>query len=289
MVGTLLSFTFMAVAVRQLHAANIPTFEMLTWRSAIGLIIVLCLAWRFGWHLIKTQQPKLQVARNIVHFGGQSTWMYGIALLPLAEVFAIEFTIPIWVAIFAVSFLGERFSRGRLIAVTFGFAGILVILKPGLEVIDHGAFIVLGSAIFFATAITCTKKLVSTDSPLTVLFFMCLIQLPMGLIPATFYLVMPEWYPENFAWVMPQGIEWLYLLIVALMGLSAHYCESHAFRYADATVVVPMQFLRLPLIAVVGYMFYEEALELTVLAGAVLIFSGNYYNIRLETARITRD
>ena len=271
MTGTLLSFTFMAVAVRELHVAKIHTFEMLAIRSMIGLVVVLCVASYFGWHLIKTHQPKLQIGRNIVHFGGQSSWMFGISLLPLVEVFAIEFTIPIWVALLAMFFLGERMTRGRLIAITAGFLGILVILQPGLEIIDVGAFVVLGSAICFASAITCTKKLVATDSPVAVLFFMCLVQLPLGLIPALFF------------WVTPEGIEWVLLLIVGLTGLSAHFCEAHAFRHADATVVIPLQFLRLPLIAVVGFMLYDEALELTVLAGAILIFSGNYYNIRLET------
>ena len=273
MSGTLLSFTFMAIAIRELHAAEIHTFEMLAMRSIVGLAIVLVVAWRFGWHLIRTQQLKLQIGRNIVHFGGQSTWMYGLSLLPLAEVFAIEFTIPIWVAILAVCFLGERITKSRLIAIGFGFAGILVMLKPGLEVIDSGAFVVMASAFFFGLAITSTKKLVTTDGPLAVLFFMCLIQLPMGLIPAV------------FVWITPQGIEWLFLLFIGLMGLSAHYCEAHAFRHADATVVIPLQFLRLPLIAIVGFFLYKETLDWTVLLGALMIFGGNYYNIRQEAGR----
>jgi len=276
MFGTLLSFTFMAIAIRELHAVEIHTFEILAVRSMVGLAIVIFVAWRFGWHLIRTQQWKLQVGRNIVHFGGQSTWIYGLSLLPLAEVFAIEFTIPIWVAILAVLFLGEPITKGRLIAIGLGFAGILVILKPGLEIVDSGAFVVMASAFFFGVSITCTKKLVTTDAPLAVLFFMCLVQLPMGLIPAT------------FVWVTPQGIEWMYLLIVGLMGLSAHYCEAHAFRHADATVVIPLQFLRLPLIAVVGFLFYQEGLDWAVFVGAMMIFSGNYYNIRQEAGRSSK-
>lgn len=273
MMGTLMSFVFMAIAIRELHAAGINTFEMLAMRSIIGLTIVLLVAWKFGWHLIQTQQLKLQIGRNIVHFGGQSTWMYGLSLLPLAKVFAIEFTIPIWVAILAVLFLGERMTLGRLIAISFGFAGILLIAPPGPDILHSGALVVLAAAFFFGSAITCTKKLVTTDAPLAVLFFMCLVQLPMGLIPAL------------FVWVTPQGIEWIYLLIVGLTGLSAHYCEAQAFRHADATIVIPIQFMRLPLIAVVGFYLYQEALEWTVFVGALLIFGGNYYNIRQEMRR----
>lgn len=273
MMGTLLSFVFMAIAIRELHLAGINTFEMLAVRSIVGLIIVLCIAWWFGWHLIQTQQLKLQIGRNIVHFGGQSTWMYGLSLLPLAKVFAIEFTIPIWVAILAVLFLRERMTKGRLVAVGFGFGGILIIAPPDTEILQSGALIVLAAAFFFGSAITCTKKLVTTDGPLAVLFFMCLIQLPMGLVPAL------------FVWVTPQGIGWLYLIVVGLMGLSAHYCEAHAFRHADATVVIPLQFLRLPLIAIVGFYLYQESLDWTVFLGALLIFGGNYYNIRQEFRR----
>ena len=271
MTGTLLSFTFMAIAVRELHTAQIHTFEILAVRSIIGLFIVLLVAWRFGWDLLKTEQPMLQFGRNIFHFGGQSTWIYGISLLPLVEVFAIDYTIPIWVAILAVFFLGEKMTRGRWTAIGLGFAGIVVMLRPGVEIIDAGAFVVLASAFFFGVSITCTKKLVSTDSPICILFFMCLIQLPMGLIPAT------------FVWVIPQGIEWFYLCAIGVMGLSAHFCEANAFRFADATVVIPLQFLRLPLIAVAGFFLYDEALELLVLFGALMIFSGNYYNIRCES------
>lgn len=274
MMGTLLSFMLMAVAVRQLHGSGIHTFEILAVRSAIGLLVIGCIVARYGRHLIRTAQPKLQVGRNIVHFGGQFTWTYGIKLLPLASVFAIEFTIPIWVGLLAVFLLGERLTRARIVAMACGFAGILLILKPGIEIIDPGAFVVLASAICFGCAITATKKLIGTDSPLTVIFFMCLVQLPLGLVPAL------------FLWVTPQGIDYLWLLLVGLTGLSAHYCEASAFRHADATVVVPLQFLRLPLIAIVGFLFYREPMDLWVLAGALLIFGGNYYGIRAEGRRV---
>jgi drug/metabolite transporter (DMT)-like permease len=276
MTGTLVSFMLMAVAVRELHEANIHTFEMLLIRSIIGIVVVVAVAWHLGFHVLRTSQPKLQIGRNIVHYGGQATWVYGLSLLPLAEVFALEFTVPIWVAIFAIVFLGERINRGRLIAIILGFLGVLVILKPGVDIIDPGAFVVLACAIFFGGAITCTKKLVQTDTPLAVLFFMVMIQTPLGLVPTLFLWVTPEWH----------DVPWL--IVLGLTGLSAHFCEAHAFRYADATVVIPLQFLRLPLIAIIGFIFYEEGLELVAFFGAALIFSGNYYNIRLEHRRERR-
>lgn len=274
MVGTLFSFMLMAVAVRQLHAAGIHSFQIVAFRSMIGLAIILCIVGWYGRHLIRTAQPKLQVGRNIIHFGGQFSWVYGIKLLPLAWVFAIEFTIPIWVALLAIFLLGERMTQSRLVAIIAGFAGILLIVQPGVEAIEPGVFVMLFSAICFGCAITATKQLVSTDTPLAVIFYMCLVQLPLGLIPAL------------FLWVAPQGPDYLWLLLVGLTGLSAHYCEASAFRYADATVVVPLQFLRLPLIAIIGYFLYQEPLDFLVLAGAALIFGGNYYGIRAEGRRL---
>ena len=269
MVGTLTSFMAMAVAVREL-SDTLQSFEILFFRSLIGLLLLLPLLPKYGATAWKTRRLKLHMVRNIFHFGGQFGWVYGIALLPLAEVFAIEFTIPIWAAILAVIFLGERMNAGRIIAIVLGFAGILVILRPGAEIINPAAFVVLGCAVCFASAHAGTKSLSATDSPLAILFLMSVIQLPMSVIPAYLQWVTPGW--NDAGW----------LLILGGSGLTAHYCFTRAFQLADATIVIPMDFLRLPLIAVVGFLFYNEAIEAATLTGAAMIFVGNYYSIFRE-------
>ena len=266
MTGTLLSFTVMAIAVREL-SGEIHSFEIMLFRSIGALIILLPIVLRVGKPIWRTAHIKLQFSRNLVHFGAQLGWITGIGLLPLAEVFAIEFTAPIWATILAVLFLGERLNRGRIVALVFGFTGILVILRPGMAVIDTGAFAVLGAAVGFAIVLTVTKFLTRTDSPLTILLYMTIIQFPLGVILSA------------FVWTTPDLLQLFWLLTVGAVGLSAHYCTANALSLADQTIVVPMDFMRLPLIVLVGYALYSESTELLVLAGAGLIFAGNYYSI----------
>ncbi len=267
MSGTLVSFALMAVAVREL-SDTMQSFEILFFRSLVGLVIVLILVLRRGPGSVRTSRPGLQIIRNVVHFGGQLGWVYGIALLPLAEVTAIEFTTPVWTAILAVLFLGEKLNRGRVVAIVLGLSGILVILRPGIEIVQLAALIVLASAICFASTHIFTKKLTVTDTPLAILFYMTVVQLPLGLVPAL------------TGWVPPTLADAPWLVALGASALTAHYCLARAFRLADATIAVPMDFLRLPLVAFVGFLLYAEEFEVAVLAGAVLIFAGNYYNIR---------
>ena len=271
MSGTLISFVVMAVAVREL-SASMQSFEILFFRSAVGLILVLAvaLAGPAGLARLRTRQPVLQVLRNVFHFGGSAGWVYGISALPLAVVTAIEFTTPVWVAMLAVVFLRERLNRGRAVAIVLGFAGVLVILRPGLEVVHPAALIVLAGAFGYGTSHTATKKLIRTDSPLAVLFYMTVVQIPLGLVPAL------------FQWTAPRAVDTPWILVVGLAGLTAHYCIARAFLLADAIIVVPMDFLRLPLVALVGLAVYGETFAFAIVAGALMIFSGTYYSIYRE-------
>lgn len=272
MSGTLVSFTLMAVAVRQLEGAMHP-FEIMVFRSFGALLFLAPFVLRLGRSAFATARPGLQLFRNSVHFAAQLGWVTGVILLPLAEVFAIEFTTPIWATLMAVLFLGERLNRGRIVAVGMGFLGILVILRPGAAPIDIGALAVLGAAVGFAVTLTTTKSLTRTDSAITILLYMSLLQLPIGALLAA------------FVWVTPNAIQLFWLLMVGAVGLTAHYCTARALALADATIVVPMDFMRLPLIVLVGYLLYAETADPLVLLGAAMIFGGNYYSIRREQRR----
>jgi len=276
MMGALASFVGMAIAGRELTAAGIGIFEILLLRSLMGLVIVSALLMRSGWAQISARRLGLHVVRNVGHFGGQFGWFYGIAMIPLAEVFAIEFTTPMWTAIIAALLLGERMTRPRLLAIALGIAGVLIMLRPGLAVIHPAALAVLGAAVCYAMSHVLTRKLASTESALAILFYMTVIQLPLALIPAAMH------------WVTPPPALWLWLAVVGATGLSAHYCMTRALRLADATVVVPMDFLRLPLIAVAGAVFYGEQLDWFVIAGAAVMVVGNLGNILAERARSAR-
>jgi drug/metabolite transporter (DMT)-like permease len=253
MLGTLLSFCLMAVGVREL-SGDIHTLQMLFFRSVIGLCVIGCiLLWHKQATLVKTQRFKLHTTRNIFHFLGQFGWFVGIGLMPLANVFALEFTAPIWTLLIASIFLGESLTRKKVTALMLALTGVLVILKPGSELFDPASFIVLAAAFSYAVSYVSTKALTSTEHVLTILFFMNLIQLPMSL-PFSFYY-----------WVTPDTTQLAWLLVIGLTALTAHYCMTHAMKLADASTVVMMDFLRLPLIIVVGVVLYQEAFQFSIL------------------------
>jgi drug/metabolite transporter (DMT)-like permease len=267
MSGALLSFTAMALSGRAL-SVELTTFQILFFRSVVGLAVVVLLIMRAGGAHVRTRARGTHLVRNLAHFGGQYGWFYGLAHIPLAEVFAIEFTMPIWTALLALPMLGERISRGRMVAIALGFVGILIILRPGTGTFSPAALAVLGGAICYAVSHIYTKKLSGTDSPLAILFFMTAIQLPLGLIPA-----LPNW-----TW--PSTGLWPWVALVALGALSAHYCLTRALKLADATAVVTMDFLRLPLIALLGLVLYREALNPAVIAGACVVLAATWINFR---------
>ena len=270
--GAMLSFAVMAVAAREL-LRTMGSFETLFLRSLVSFVLVLAILPRFGLGVLRTRRFGLHMVRNVLHFGGQYAWVYAIATLPLATVFAIEFTMPVWTALLAMLILGERLNRGRIVMLALGLAGILVILKPGFAIVEPGALAMLAGSFAYASMNIATKRLAERDSAFAILFYMSAIQLPLGLVPA-----LPQW-------VTPGTADLPWIVAIGAAGLSSHYCLTRALRIADAMLVVPVDFLRLPLIAVVGMLFYGEPLELSIMLGAAVIFAGTYYSIRRESLR----
>jgi drug/metabolite transporter (DMT)-like permease len=270
MVGTLLSFSAMAIGVREL-LDTLGTFEVLFFRSLVSLLMVLAVLPRYGVAALRTRKFGIHVVRNLLHFSGQFAWVYAIGVLPLATVFAIEFTMPIWTAVLAMLLLGERLNPTRVVMLMLGLVGVLIILRPGFAFIHPAALVMLGGSLAYAATMVATKRLSATDSPLVVLFYMSIIQMPLGLIPA-----LPDWVTPTLA-----DVPWI--ACVGMAGYSAHYCMTRAFRLADATLVVPLDFLRLPLIAMVGVLFYNEPVQLATMLGAAVIFAGVYYSVSRES------
>ena len=179
MIASIASFVLMTVAARQL-TGRMSTFEILFLRSLVALAILLALRPRLGAGAFATHRLRLHVARNLVHFCGQYAWVWGIAITPLAVVTAIEFTTPVWAALLAALLLGERLSPPRWTAIASGVTGILVIAHPGTSAFGRGALIVLAGAFCFAASILVVKTLLRTDRVTAVVFYMSLMQLPLG-------------------------------------------------------------------------------------------------------------
>jgi len=275
MIGALLSFSVMAVSIRRL-AGTLSIMEILALRSALGLVIIfgtLMLRPKLR-HDINLQQFRLHLLRNALHFLGQFLWSNSLLLLPLATVFALEFTMPGWTMLLAVLLLGERMTRSRFGAVVLGLVGVLVIMRPGIETFRPASLLVLGAALAYAASLVATKKLTATQSTMAIVFWMNLIQLPMGLAGSDPFFVMKLGAHD----ILP-------IIGIGIAGTSAHFCLANAFRSGDASVVVPLDFLRIPLIAFVGWWLYGETIDGIVFLGAGIIIIGVLWNLRAETRR----
>jgi drug/metabolite transporter (DMT)-like permease len=270
--GSAASFTLMIVAVREV-STTMSSFQILSFRSIVGIPIMCVVAWHMGFRNIRSRRPAMQIGRNVVHFGGQWCWVIGVTLLPLAHVTALDFTMPMWTAAIAILFLGEKAKSHRMFALAMGFAGVLVMLRPGLEIVSEGALIVLIGAVFYGASNVMMKSLLSDDAPWVIVFWMQLIQLPLSLLPAIFW----------FDWLWPDWSDAPWLLSIGVTGMTAHFCIARAFQLADATVCIPVDFVRLPLAALMGWLFYMEGVSIWVMVGALLIFGGNYYSVWRET------
>ena len=280
MVGALLSFSVMAVSIRALSHVGFSIFEILAVRAA-GMLVIVGTLLIFRPDLrahTRPQRMKLNLLRNTIHFASQYAWATSLTMLPLAMVFALEFTMPAWTALLAVWLLHERMTPSRMGVVVFGLIGVVVILRPGIAGFNPAALLVLAAAFGYAITMITTKELTKTSSTFSIVFWMGVIQFPLALagsdVTAFLHLKVGDTLP---------------MLGVAIAGTSAHFCLSNAFRSGDATVVVPLDFMRIPLIAVVGWALYDESLDVFVLLGALVIISGVLWNLRAETAHARRD
>ena len=275
MTGSIASFSSMAVAGREV-AGSLDTFEIMMYRSFVGAVIVCALAGATGaWRSIQTVRIRTHLFRNLAHFTGQNLWFYAVTVIPLAQVFALEFTSPIWVIVLSPLVLGERLTLVRAFAAIMGFIGILIVARPDMAGLNTGVITAASSAIFFALTIMLTKRLTRNEGITSILFWLTVMQLVMGII-------MAGWDGDI---ALPDSRTGPWVLLIGCAGLLAHYCLTNALAIAPATVVVPIDFIRLPTIAVIGMLVYGEAIDVWVFVGATVIFAGNYLNLWVETRR----
>jgi drug/metabolite transporter (DMT)-like permease len=269
MTGSIASFTAMAIAGRKV-SAELDTFEIMTFRSLVGIIVVLIcggLAGTLG--QITRRHLGTHLIRNLGHFAGQNLWLYSLPLISLAQVFALEFTAPLWVILLSPLVLGERITPIRALAACLGFVGILLVARPTPETLEFGQLTAAMAAIGFAISIMFTAKLTRTETITCVLFYLTTMQAVFGIICAG--------YDGSFALPSWPAVPWR--VLIGLAGLMGHFSLTNALSIAPATVVVPFDFARLPLIALIGWLFYDEPLEMWVGVGALVIFGANYLNI----------
>ena len=268
MVGWLTAMLVMAVAGRE-ATRTLHVFQIMEMRSVLGFVLLWPLLHASGGlAAIRTARLGRHVARNTVHYAAQFGWFFALTMIPIAQVVAIEFTMPIWTALLAVAFLGERLGAARIVAVALGLVGVAVIVRPGLEHVDPGQLIALAAAVGFAISIILVKSLTATESAVSIIFWMLVVQSVIGVVPAA------------WVWRTPTVQVWPWIGVIALCGTYSHYCMTQALRHADAMMIVPMDFLRVPLTAVAGWLVYDERIDLFTVIGAGLILVAILLNLR---------
>lgn len=272
MSGAILSFTGMAIAAREINGQH-DSFEIMAARSLIGLALVLVIGGVTGQlGRISTQRLTGHAIRNAVHFTAQNLWFWALTMIPLAQVFALEFTSPIWVILLSPLFLGERLTRAKMGAAALGFVGILIVARPDMTNLSPGVLAAAASAIGFAATSILTKRLTRGESIIGILFWLTVFQAGFGLVTAG--------YDGLINWPTSQTLPWLCL--IGVCGVLAHFSLTSALSLAPASFVVPIDFIRLPVIAVIAALIYAEPLDPFVLGGGAVIFLGIWISIRAE-------
>jgi drug/metabolite transporter (DMT)-like permease len=268
MAGWLAQMLIVAIAGRE-ATRELNVFQIMELRSIIGFVMLYPLIHlNGGLSAMKTSRPLQHISRNLFHYAAQLGWFYALTLIPLGQVVSIEFTMPIWTAILAASFLGERVTIWKISAIVLGVIGVVVIVRPATGAINPGQLIALAAAVGFGISIAMMKSLTRTEHTLAIIFWMTVIQSAAGFLPCL------------YVWVWPSPSVWGWCVAIAFCGTLSHYCMARAMLYADATVVLPMDFLRVPLTATAGWLIYSERLDLFTVLGAALILAGNLLNLK---------
>jgi drug/metabolite transporter (DMT)-like permease len=268
MAGWLSLMLIVAIAGRE-TTRELNVFQIMEVRSILGFFLLYPLIRRNGGlAAMKTSRPLQNIGRNLIHYAAQLGWFFALTLIPLGQVVSIEFTMPIWTAILAASFLGERITVWKAAAIALGVIGVVVIVRPSTGEINPGQLIALGAAVGFGISVAMMKSLTRTESTVAIIFWMLVIQSAAGFFPAL------------YVWKWPTAYAWGWIVVIAFCGTFSHYCMARAMLHADATVVLPMDFLRVPLTAAAGWLIYSERLDMYTLLGAALILTGNLLNLK---------
>ncbi|KQZ48515.1 multidrug DMT transporter permease [Rhizobium sp. Root149] len=268
MLASIALLLLMAVSGRA-TTKELNVFQVMEMRSVIAFFMLLPFVYREGgFRAMRTRILFSHIVRNGAHYVGQFLWLMGLTMIPMAQVIAIEFTAPIWTALMAAAFLSEKLTWRKSLAILLGLVGVIIIVRPGGTSINPGQLVVLGAAFVFAVSFITTKALTRRDSATKIIFWMLIIQSVIGFTPAL------------NVWVWPSAGLWPWIFLIAFSGTFAHFCMAKALSYADATVVMPMDYLRVPLSAVIGYLLYAEAIDVFTACGAALILTGNLFNLR---------
>ncbi len=258
------TFSIMHALVRFV-SDEMPPFQIAFFRNVFGLAFLLPLLMRSRFAVLRTQRIGLHALRGAINICAMLMFFTALSMSPLAKVTALSFTAPLFMAVLAVLILGERFRIYRWLAILFGFAGMLIILRPGIVAIDAGALLVTASAALWAVAMIIIKILSRTESSLTIVAYM-------GIFLGLFSV-----FPALWVW-QPFGLETIYwLILIGLFGTIAQMTLSQALKETDPTALMPFDFLKLIWTAIIGAWFFAEIPDVFTWIGAAVIFSSGLF------------
>lgn len=266
------SFAFMMTSVRYMDG-KFDAFQIVLVRALVGILLVGPLVSRSGIGALRTNRLPMHFVRTLFALFAMATLYYALADIPVAQAIALTFLIPLFTTIAAGLVLREAVGVHRWGATLVGFAGAMVIIRPGVIEFELPVMLVVLSSALYAGAWSSVKILTRTDSPAVTVFWLNVLMVPLTAIPAA------------FLWVTPDWSDTLPLMVMALSGWSAHFCQARAFEHSDASAVMPFDFLRLPLGALFGYVLLAEFIDVWTWTGAVIIFVSGYYITRREALR----
>lgn len=275
MLGSTLSFGFMALAIRY-ATAYVPTQEVAFFRNAFGLVALLPMLLRPGRAPLKTQQLPRYFLRSAIGLASMLCAFWALGHLPMAQAVSLSYSTPFFVTIAAVLWLGETVRVRRWAAVIIGFIGVLVIVRPGTGSFSASSLMAVAAAVLSSVVAIQIKQLTRVDSADTVVFYTYVFWVPLSLVPAL------------FVWQWPTGIAWVWLALTGVMGTLGQLLWTRALRLGEVSALTPISFMQLPLVSVMAWLLFGEALDRWTVIGALIILGSNAYIAHREAVLARR-
>ncbi|MEX0693669.1 MAG: DMT family transporter [Rhodospirillales bacterium] len=273
---------YMALAgffITSLHAivrhvsAEVHPIEIVFFRNIVGFVLLIPFLLRQDRSLWKSKQPKLQFFRSIAGVLAMMTWFTCLSMMPVGDATAISFVTVLFVTVGAAMILGEKVGIRRWTAIAVGFIGTLIIIRPGSGILGPGMLVALISTVFWAASLLCVKVLSRTDSSVTMVF------------ASNVYFTVFSFVPALFVWTWPTLEQLGWMLVIGVLAMLGHLCMATALRTTDATVVAPVDYIRLLWAAGIGYVAFGEFPDIWTWVGGTIIFASTVYITYRESRR----
>lgn len=264
MIASTVGFASMHGAVRHV-SADLHPFEVAFFRNLFGLFVIMPWFVKQGLRPLRTERFGLHLARALVNVVAMLMFFTALSMTPLAQVQALSFTAPLFATLIAIVVLGEKVRLRRWSALIVGFIGALMIIRPGFQAVDKGSLLVIGSAAIWAVALVMIKVLSRRDSAITITVYMVLLMTPLSLLPAI------------SVWKWPNADQLWWLVAIGIMGTLGQLAMTQSFRLAEATAVLPLDFMKLIWGACIGYLVFAEVPDTWTWIGGITIFAGATY------------